>query len=314
MILALFLFLVGFDLFALDFSDYNVEFKKSKKGTALEKEFSEYFKIKKTLERDLTGAEITYFGGRVKHIHMRGKHLANLFVEGNLKMGQLKISGDVKVSFRNLKHVTFGAHVEGNRYFFNNIELIGKNGIFFKDGIYPPSAFSAIRQKSGNFEIYQNQPLFFKSSGELIPIDHIRYRGKDYFFKDMQRDGILPIDTHFASYNDSGAIARLYFEGNVEHLGNKCWGCVYVLCLEKDHFYVYEISEIHTDNKLVIHGRPVKDKGLDYGAMYYTDGDSQVAYVWRTDTGSSLYKERCSHVKDGYWSELSVPRRFEEYH
>jgi len=319
---AIFLCLALFtiELYAASFSDYGIVFNKTTDGEKLRKKLEKVLNSENdSFNEDISNSLMTFHGARVSYIYIEKKEIVRLFLpEGvpkGLILGNFKILGGVRISFRKHTEVsTFSSNDnKTTRFFFNNIELVGDNGIFVKDGTFPPSAFSAAKQKVGNFEIYQNQPLFFKSNGELIPIDHIRYRGKDYFFKDMQKDGVLPIDTHFASYNDSGAIARLYFEGNVERLGNKCWGCEYVLCLEKDHFYVYEISEIHTDNKLVIHGRPVKDKGLDYGALYYTDGDSQVAYVWRTDTGSSLYKERCSHVKDGYWSALSVPRRFEEY-
>ena len=295
----IFVFLFSSSLFAASLSEYGIEFKNTKEGVKLKKELEEYFKVKKALKRDFNGSEIIYFGSRVRYIQISQKVLRDLHIVGELKMGLFKIIGDNRVSFGNNKPISFDSLKEGSKYFFNNIELVGDNGIFVKDGTYPPSAFSAAKQKVGNFEIYQNQPLFFKSNGELIPIDHIRYMGKNYYFKDMQKDGVLPIITSFANSGDYGTYARLYFKENAEYLGNKCYGCEYTLCLEKEQLYVYEISYIDPKYDPVVHGRSAKKMGLEEGSLFYADGNAQRAFVWRRDSGYYVYQGgRCSHVKD----------------
>lgn len=213
-----------------------------------------------------------------------------LYLNTEAVIGKYELPEDTVISFSSSGEsvVTGIDSVKKRALKFNGLLL--KRGLMIKDGQYPAISFSGILQKSNDKDIYENQPIIFDKNGEVESIDYILHYGKKYYYKDIQKEGRLPIEPFYAAFNKYSSYVHFFQKSADMFLGNNCVNCLYVTCRMNDHFYVYHIDGVIDGSSKIQSVSADSKRGRFY---YYRNGNSAKPFIDEHDE-SVPFKEDCS--------------------
>jgi len=273
------------------FNPIHLDMNRTQEISVIQKKIKDAFSMGKNLREDFSSSKEkpSFNGVKIKNIVIVKGKLRSFTTINEISLGLFNLPPNTLISF-SLDGSGKVIGIDSDRskpIIYNGIEL--KQGVMLKDGSYPSISFSNKFQKYNNKEIYENQPITFDRNGEVKNIDYILHYGKRYYFRELQKSGVIPIEISHSAFNKYGNYARFKYRNTDSFLNNNC-NCSYEICEEGDHFYVYRIDQV-IDGKDSIQGELAYSKK---GSIYfYKNGNSTKPFIDLYDE-TAPFKVRCS--------------------
>lgn len=278
------------------FHPLKLDITKLKDGEKINKRIQDAIFHKQVLSEDYSRMEVkpSINGAKISSLKIRKGNIESFILDEDTRVLEFEIPRNFKISLLAGEYNFVDwlnppmSPIKGARY--RGITFAKKRGIRLKRGAYPANAFSGELQIINGARIFENQPILFDQKGDLKIYDNILHYGKRYYFKDIAKDGKLPITPMGNSYNKFNSYFRVRIDTADSFLGNNCQNCEYVLCEGSNSLYVYHIDGV-IEGKSKIQGNLADSKVGSF--YYYRNGNSTKPFIDEHD-GAIPFKYDCT--------------------